>query len=54
LRLRIQLALAAGLSMALGLLLFLGRRGKFFLQQSHLLAGQLRGGLVFDRNALAS
>jgi hypothetical protein len=52
LRLRVQLALAASLGVALGLLLVLGRSRKFFLQQAHLLTGKLGGGLVFYRNSL--
>jgi hypothetical protein len=51
--LRIQLALAAGLRVALGLLLVLGRGRKFFFQQAHLFAGELGGGLVFYRNPFA-
>jgi hypothetical protein len=53
LRLRVQLALAAGLRVALGLLLVLGRGGKFFFQQAHLLTGELGRGLVFYRNPFA-
>ncbi|GAB3636558.1 hypothetical protein GCM10027422_21480 [Hymenobacter arcticus] len=52
-RLRIQLALAAGLGVALGLLLVLRRRGKFFFQQAHLLTRELGGGLVLYRNPFA-
>ena len=39
--------------MALRLLLILRRGGKFFFQQSHLFAGELGGGLIFDSNSLA-
>jgi len=45
--------LAAGLRVALGLLLILGRGRKFFFQQAHLLAGKLGGGLVLYRNPFA-
>jgi hypothetical protein len=48
----IQLTLAARLGVPLRFLLILGRSGKFFFQQSHLLASELGSGLVFDRNAL--
>jgi hypothetical protein len=39
--------------MALRLLLVLGRGRKFFFQHSHLLAGELGGGLIFYRNPFA-
>jgi hypothetical protein len=38
--------------MALCLLLVLRRSSKFFFQQSHLLASELGGRLIFDHNAL--
>jgi hypothetical protein len=52
LRLRVQLALAAGLRVALSLLLILSRGRKFFFQQANLLTGKLGGGLVLYRNSL--
>jgi len=39
--------------MTLSLLLVLCRGGKFFFQQSYLLAGKLCSGLALDHNALA-
>jgi hypothetical protein len=53
LRLSIQLILTAGLRVALGFLLVLGRGCKFFFQQANLLTSELGCGLVFYRNSLA-